>query len=146
MTTYHSHLFEFLAHLNADKKPEFGKMSAQHMVEHLSGLYMIAIGKVEVPIFTSEEDLPKRKAFLMSNDDFPRNFKAPMLPEEPLPLRYENIEIAKDKLKKLWSLFNEMDSNNFEKNHPTFGKLNYNEWTIAISKHNKHHLLQFNLV
>jgi hydroxymethylglutaryl-CoA reductase len=146
MEQFHNHLFLYLDNIKSDTKPEFGKMSAQHMVEHLAGLYRVAIGKIDLPIFTSDDELPKRKAFLMSEERISRGIKVPMLPDEPMPLRFETIEIAVEKLKNLWISFNEITPLHFKKNHPVFGSLNYSEWIRALAKHNLHHLSQFNLV
>jgi hypothetical protein len=87
---------------------------------------------------------------LLSENEFKENTKAPaaVLPEEPLPLRYPNMQQAKDDLKISVDDFFEFFKNDPSKTtlHPAFGELNFDEWVQLHHKHVTHHLKQFGLI
>lgn len=139
-----------LQKLRGDEKGKWGKMNAQQMTEHVSGFFKVSTQKIYFPLTTPPEHLPKYKEFLLSDKEFRENTKAPatVLPEEPLPLRYRNIQEAKDDLKKSVDDFFEFFKNDASKTtlHPAFGELNFNEWVQLHHKHVTHHLKQFGLI
>ncbi|MEM8599215.1 MAG: hypothetical protein AAGF99_04785, partial [Bacteroidota bacterium] len=63
-----------LARLAADTAPEWGQMTAQHMVEHLGLLAALSYGRVTSPVTPPEAKWERRQAALWSDDPFPRNF------------------------------------------------------------------------
>ena len=69
-----------LKRLDPDAKPQWGMMSAQHMVEHLIYTTGNLLGDREIVLYTPEEKLPRYKEFLMGPYGFMRNFKFPMIP------------------------------------------------------------------
>ena len=127
---------------------KWGKMNGQQMVEHLSGFFKVSTGKLKFPLVTPIDHLPKYIEFLYSNKDFRENTKAPILPEEPLPIRFTNIKESLAKLEEEVKIFNDI----FLKNetlitqHPVFGNLNYEEWVLLHYKHVTRHLRQFGLL
>ena len=127
---------------------KWGKMNGQQIVEHLSGFFKVSTGKLKFPLVTPIDHLPKYIEFLYSNKDFRENTKAPILPEEPLPIRFTNIKESLAKLEEEVKIFNDI----FLKNetlitqHPVFGNLNYEEWVLLHYKHVTHHLRQFGLL
>ena len=127
---------------------KWGKMNGQQMVEHLSGFFKVSTGKLKFPLVTPIDHLPKYIEFLYSNKDFRENTKAPILPEEPLPIRFTNIKESLAELEEEVKTFNDI----FLKNetlitqHPVFGNLNYEEWVLLHYKHVTHHLRQFGLL
>jgi hypothetical protein len=81
----------------------------------------------------------------MSEKEFRENTKAPVLPEEPLPLRYTTMDEAIMDLEKQVNDFFNYFADDPEKKtlHPAFGELNFEEWVQLHHKHVKHHLKQF---
>ncbi len=140
-------VLNLLNQLKADSKPQWGTMSAQQMIEHLSDLFYIALGEKSVTLVTPEEKLPKLHAFIESEDPMPRNFKAPFVTDNS-PLRHEELELAIDEFVELYLRFED----EFEENpskitvHPIFGPLNYTQWCRLNQKHLTHHFLQFGLI
>ena len=137
-----------LGTLEADAKGKWGKMSGQQMVEHICDFFKVSTDKIQFPLTTPAEHLPKYKEFLMSEKQFRENTKAPVLPEEPLPLRHSNIQEALNELENEIDAFIEYFSDNKEKRtlHPAFGDLNFEEWVQLHHKHVTHHLRQFSLM
>ncbi len=129
----------------ADKKPTWGKMNPQQMIEHLCDAVDIADGHLVLPLATPEEQLPAYYQFLLSEKPFRENTRNPILPEEPLPVRYDNLDTAIQKLEKKLHLFFEAYDRNPDMTplHPIFGKLNFAGHTRLLYKHSKHHLRQF---
>lgn len=134
--------------LKGDEKGRWGKMNAQQMIEHVSAFFKVSTQKIHFPLITPVEHLPKYKEFLLSEKEFRENTKAPVLPEEPLPLHYSNLQEAKDQLKKSVDDFFEFFKDDPSKTtlHPVFGQLNFNEWVQLHHKHITHHLKQFGLL
>ena len=134
--------------LNGDEKAKWGKMNAQQMIEHISGFFKVSTGKIKFPLVTPIEHLQKYKEFLNSDKEFRENTKAPVLPEEPLPVRFatmdESINDLDDDVKEFIHLFN--NNAQLKTLHPVFGELNYEEWVLLHYKHVTHHLKQFGLM
>lgn len=137
-----------LINLPANTKGHWGKMNAQQMVEHVTGFFAISTGKIKFPLVTPVENLPKMRAFLYSDKPFRENTVAPVLPEEPLPVRFADMELsiaALDKEIKLFvKHFTEDDA--LIRMHPVFGELNFEEWVLLHHKHVTHHARQFGLL
>ena len=133
--------------LKGNETGRWGKMSAQQMVEHLSAFFQVATGKIHFPLTTPAEHLPKYKEFLMSDKEFRENTKAPVLPEEPLPLKFATMNDAIEDLRKSVNDFFNYFVNGTSKTtlHPAFGELNFDEWVQLHHKHVVHHLKQFDL-
>jgi hypothetical protein len=138
---------EVLNQLSDSTSALWGKMSAQHMVEHLILAVQMCNGKLQLECFNPPEKLPVLKRFLMSNKPLPKLFINPAIGSDLLPLKYSNLNAAKEVLK------NEIaDYENYFKRtpdaqpvNPTFGKLNKEEWDKFHQKHFEHHLSQFGL-
>lgn len=134
--------------LQADATGKWGKMNAQQMVEHVTGFFKVSTGQLHFPLVTPAEYLPKAKAFLLSDKEFRENTKAPVLPEEPLPLQFATMNEAVAGLQKEINHF----IDKFEKEptlitqHPVFGDLNFEEWVLLHYKHVTHHAKQFGLL
>jgi len=122
-------------------------MNAQQMVEHVSAFFRVSAGKLKFPLATPQELLPKYRAFLLSEKEFRENTKAPVLPEEPLPLRHATMDEAIIDLEKQVNNFCKYFEDDLEKKtlHPAFGELNFEEWMQLHHKHVKHHLKQFGI-
>ena len=141
---------EFAQSLSADAMGNWGKMNAQQMVEHITDFFYVSTGKIQLPVITPQEHLPKAKAFLLSDKEFRENTKAPaeILGEEPSPVRNESLETAIIKLQKSIDKFFEYFHSNPDAvtTHPVFGSLNFDEWVLLHYKHVRHHSRQFGLI
>jgi hypothetical protein len=128
---------------------KWGKMTAQHMVEHMSMSFILANGKIKVQAFiTPEEKLPAMKRFVLGETPFKENTKSPVLSDELPALRYGSIDEARTIFKReLQNIFNVYEADqNLTLRNPVFGDLNYEEQLGLITKHVKHHLNQFGLL
>jgi len=139
---------KLLNELNSQQKPLWGKMTPQHMVEHLILAVQMSNGKLKLECFNPPEKIPSLKRFLMSSRPMPKLFLNPVIGEDLRPLEYSSFEEVMEKLK------NEIDDYIiFFENNPdaktinvTFGNLNNEEWDVFHQKHFTHHLSQFGLI
>lgn len=141
-----SELLKTLDQITETAKPLFGKMSAQHMIEHLSFALMFSNGKLPQKLYLSEEKANYAKQNLLNSDlEFPKGYKAPMLGEELLDLKFPSFETAKTKLLTEIDDFKDYFEQNKEKKimSPVFGELNQEEWIRFHNKHFTHHFKQF---
>jgi len=127
---------------------KWGKMGPQHMVEHLGSIFLIGAGKIRVPGLPVERQKKMYDALTNGQFRFTPGTKSPVLPEEPLPLRFQNIETAKKALRKaMHQFFEAFEPNPNQKvEHPVFGHLSYLEWLEFHEMHLRHHLEQFKLM
>jgi len=137
--------------LTENTKPNWGKMTAQQMLEHLETTLLYSIGEPEAEkCFTPEEHLEKYQDSLYNHRKMPKDFPAPFLPEDgTLPeLKYKNLEQAKEKflenLQKYQIYYRENPE--AEHMHFVFGKLNKEMMELMHRKHFTHHFEQFGLV
>lgn len=137
--------------LTENTKPNWGKMTAQQMLEHLETTLLYSIGEPEAEkCFTPEEHLEKYQNSLYNHRKMPKDFSAPFLPEDgTLPeLKYKNLEQAKEKflenLQKYQIYYRENPE--AEHMHFVFGKLNKEMMELMHRKHFTHHFEQFNLI
>lgn len=139
-----------LHNLSANAEGKWGKMNAQQMVEHVTGFFKISSNKINFPLVSPSEHLPKLKAFLLSDKEFRENTKAPssVIGEEPLPVRTNNMDEAVSALQQSIDEFVEYFRGDDYKTslHPVFGELNFEEWVLLHYKHMVHHGKQFGLV
>lgn len=141
--------FDAISKMPFDMTPQWGQMTLQHMVEHLAILFEVATSTNKVDVATPPDKVEKTKRiFLLSDRELQRNFKAPILPNNPIPYKFNGIEKAIENLKNEMYTFEEYYKNNPDQteNHPVFGALNYNEWIHFHNKHFTHHLKQFGLI
>ncbi|MBN1397560.1 MAG: DUF1569 domain-containing protein [Bacteroidetes bacterium] len=134
--------------LDKNTMPAWGKMTPQHMIEHLILTFEISAGKLQVGCKTHERFLPRVKLFLYDNTETPKNFRNPLLEENPMPLKYTDYAEAKSILiKELYGFTEHFKLKpDFNYVHPIFGPLEKDEWERAHFKHCYHHLLQFGLI
>ena len=134
--------------LNGNETGKWGKMNAQQMVEHTAAFFKVSTEKIKFPLTTPVEHLPKYKEFLWSDKEFKENTKAPVLPEDPLPLHYASMQQATEDLGKSVNDFFSFFKDDPTKTtlHPAFGELNFDEWVQLHYKHVVHHLKQFGLM
>lgn len=133
--------------LYKDAVPAWGKMTPQHMVEHLILTTRCSNGKLRIECFSEKEKLPTLKRFLMSTRPLPKDFINPAIGADLLPLEFPDLETAIENLKieiKDYFVFFERNPNATPMN-PTFGELNRDEWNTFHIKHFKHHFEQFGM-
>lgn len=147
-----SNLFELrrlLTSLHAETPAVWGKMSAQHMLEHLMLPLQIAMGKLDVPQVTPPEKVEKIKRLMLLGDaPLRRDFVAPFLGEGIQPLQYTNINLAKEALLQeveRFIVYADAEPQLLH-THPIFGLLNKTEWFLFHDKHFSHHFTQFGLL
>ena len=139
---------KLLNKLNSQQKPLWGKMTPQHMVEHLILAVQMSNGKLKLECFNPPDKIPSLKRFLMSNRPMPKLFVNPVIGEDLRPLKCSSLDEAMQRLK------NEIEDHVlfFENNsgaktvNVTFGELNNEEWDVFHQKHFTHHLSQFGLI
>ena len=136
-----------LQRLDAGTTARWGKMNVQQMIEHFTDVIMVASGKIQLPIATPADKLPKFREFMLSEKQFKENTKSPVLPPEPLPLKKRTKEAAVGKLQEELIYFFEVFENEPDKKtvHPAFGELNFEENIQIMHKHALHHLRQFGI-
>ncbi len=134
--------------LKGNEKPQWGVLSAQGMIEHMTDSVGVAWGRVKQPMVTPPEHLEKAKSFLMSDKEFKPNTKNSLMSETPAPLRHKNIEDAATELENEVFLFLSYYDFNPDAvvTNPFYGDLNYNEWLQLLHKHATHHLKQFAVI
>lgn len=134
--------------LEEPTEPQWGEMSAQHMVEHLMFSFQMSTGKLNVECKTPTEELGRMQAFLDLNRAMPKGFTNPVTGERLLELQYESIDQAKKALEKEVQNYRSYYENNPESTHtnPMFGELDSEGWQKFHFKHCFHHLSQFGLI
>ena len=138
-----------LAQLRSDSPALWGKMSPQHMLEHVSALFYLARSPEKGFCVTPPDKLDKARAFLYDDEKtFRPNTVAPGLPAEPLPLRFDSFDTARDKLlgsiEAFYAYFAAHPG--VETLHPIFGALSLEDWERFHHKHLTHHFRQFGLI
>ncbi len=133
--------------LNPSTKQLWGKMSPQHMVEHLILAVKSGNGKLKVECSSQPDKIPSLKRFLLSPRPLPKGFINPLIGEGLLPFEYKSLDEAKSVLKKevadYYTFFENSPDAVFV--NPAFGELNKSEWDVFHQKHFTHHFQQFGI-
>ena len=134
--------------LHKDTKPVWGKMTAQHMVEHLIYSFKMSTGEIKVECFNEPAKLPALKKYLMSSRPLPKDFVNPVIGPDVLPLEFISLQEAVLELEKRVNKYYDFFKNNPEALtiNMTFGQLNKEEWDVFHEKHMTHHFSQFGLI
>lgn len=135
-----------LEKLTPESPAQFGIMTPQHMVEHLTLTVKLSYGRVKIPEFVpNEKQLAQKQALLFTDIPFPRGVRAPGLPDNLLDLRYPDLSAAKNELLASLKAYETyfIENPKSETFHPRFGPLNFEEWERFHTKHVEHHLGQF---
>jgi hypothetical protein len=137
-----------LKKLKGDEKGNFGKLSSQGMIEHMSDSFGNAYGRIHQPLHTKEEMVQRFREFALSDKPFKENTPNAYMAEMPPPFRHANIPGAIAELEgEIKNFFNFYNNNpGAIKLNPFFGEFNYEDWLHLLHKHANHHLKQFNLV
>ena len=137
-----------LQKLNGEEKGNWGVLNAQQMVEHMIETLQIANGKQRFPLMTPPETLEKWKEFAIGEKEFRPNTKNALMPDEALPCKLPNMQMAIEALQIEINDFINYFKHSPQKTltNPFFGDLNFDNWIALIYKHARHHLRQFALI
>jgi oxepin-CoA hydrolase / 3-oxo-5,6-dehydrosuberyl-CoA semialdehyde dehydrogenase len=137
-----------IGRLETDAESQWGSMTAQQMVEHLTWAFDLSIGVRQIECSFTEVKRERMKAFLHDNRPSPRDFMNPALAWGLPPLRHADLPEAKAAL--LASIGRFLDapeqSTGERHTHPIFGPLDRDEWSRTHFKHGFHHFSQFGLI
>ena len=139
----------YLANLKEDSKPNWGIMTPQHMVEHLTDGLKSAVNEIQYEVATPEEQIEKYQDSLYNYYPFPKNSKTPVLTDGVLEkLKCENLKDAKEKFLAAWDSFELYYKENpaATANNAVFGALDKDLWYLMNRKHFNHHFEQFSLI
>ena len=140
-------LIGYLQRLDPSTPPHWGKMSVQHMIEHLADIgFSVASGRHKFDtIATAPDKLQRIRDFLMSDKAFKPGTINPLLPVDPAPLQYKTVQAAigalHEELIYFFATF-EQDPQLVTRN-PIFGDLDFVQNVQLLHKHSLHHLRQF---
>ncbi len=136
-----------LKKLSGHEKGQWGRLSPQGMIEHMTDSIGEAWGRIPRTILTPADKLQAFREFALSDRGFKPGTKNSLMGEEPAPLRHATIGEA---ISELESEIGRMMS--YHQAHPSavftnafFGDFNYSEWLHLLHKHAVHHLKQFDL-
>src|ERR1051325_8238774 len=134
----HKNVFRILELLTPETPPLFGKMSAQHMVEHLSLAMTFSNGRSPQRLMVPEGLAQSIKHHTIATDkEMGKGFKAPMLGDEPPLLLITDLGSAIAQLKKEMEEFDhyfKIDQT-ARFTSPVLGELDHKEWIIFHNKH-----------
>lgn len=140
-------ILEKLNKLSAETKPNWGGMSAQRMVEHLSEMIEMSIGEGDYTFLGDTDKLESMHRFLDSGKPMAKNIAVPFN-QQAAELKHEELELAVDDFIDKWLLFEEYYSEQPTaiNLHPYYGDLDEKKWRRLHSKHFSHHFNQFGLI
>ncbi len=137
-----------LRKLKGDEKGNWGVLTPQGMIEHMSESIAIASMRIVHAMHTPPEMVEKMKSFALSDKEFKPNTKNALMSDDAAPLRNKTMEEALKELEveiaEFLSFFEQKSGHTVT--NPFFGDLNYEEWLHLLHKHAIHHLKQFNLI
>lgn len=136
-----------LKQLHGTEKGEWGVLSAQGMIEHMTNSIGEAWGRIPRTLQTPADIQQRVRDFGLSDKEFKPNTKNALMSEEPAPLRHASIAEAISELeaeiRSMVQFHQEHPGTSFM--NPFFGELNYDEWLHLLHKHAVHHLRQFRI-
>ncbi|MCW8804227.1 MAG: DUF1569 domain-containing protein, partial [Ignavibacteriaceae bacterium] len=135
---------EILYQLEPDRKPLWGKMTPQHMVEHLYKTIQESINEITLNVFTEERKIPILKRIFFGEKPLPKEFMNPAIGPGLLELEFRDLNNAIMELESVLKRYDQFFKNNLsiKTMHPVSGQLTKQEWDIFHQKHFKHHLSQ----
>lgn len=146
--THPKELFELLGQLQPDATPLFGKMTAQHMVEHLAFVVRFSYGKEPQALTVSKEEARRSKRFIINTDkEMPQGIQFPGMEDRLSDLIHPDLPAAIEALKQELENFRRHFAChiNTQPVHPVLGQLSYLDWIKFHNKHFTHHFRQFGL-
>ncbi len=140
-------MLDALDRLTISKKPLWGKMTAQEMVEHLSDLLIMSRGLNNFTPNENDETFARRQQFLYSDKEMARNIAIPFR-KDIIELRHNELALSIDEFTIEWLNFIEYYEENpgATETHPYYGELDFEKWGKLHVKHFMHHFQQFELI
>ncbi|MEO6302983.1 MAG: hypothetical protein ABIP51_07405 [Bacteroidia bacterium] len=142
-------VFATIDKFSEEMTPLFGKLTPQHVLEHLLTSINLSTGKRQIEFFQTQEMADRFKAKLVYTDaEIPQGIKNPLLTDDLPELKYHSLDEAKQKLKAELEYFYEYRSQNPNAmgTHPRLNSLTMSEWTTMHTKHFSHHFKQYGLL
>ncbi len=142
-------IHHYVNQLTPDMKPKWGRMTPQHLMEHLEFFMQMAMGNIKTEITTPEEKLEKFEDSLWNYYEMPREFDHPALKIGELEdLRFDNFEQAKAAYFKAFDEYEQFFKDNPGVKIPNtvFGMLDRYHYELLNRKHLTHHFKQFGLL
>jgi hydroxymethylglutaryl-CoA reductase len=138
-----------LREIHQDTPALWGKMNAQQMIEHLALVVSLSNGRLEANPKADPERLAYRKMRFFEKDvNMSKSIRLDIVPEEPAPMQFPDIEAAKmylfEQLDRFDDYFNEHPD--LTPLHPLMGAFSYDEWVLLHARHFRHHLQQFGIL
>lgn len=128
---------EWYMALGPETQPQWGNMTAQQVVEHLS--LSLKAATLGVPAEVTD---PPAKTHLYTDDELPRHIRG----LEARPHYYEDIAQSKDALADALARFFAHPAEGPWSGHPRMGAMTAQDWHRLQRKHLYHHARQFGLV
>ncbi len=140
-------IIETLSKLNPLDKPEWGSMSAQRMVEHLTDTVYLSFKEHSFKLQLPNDKIERAQKFILTSYSLPKNFQAAFANGNN-SIRNNSLEDAIIEFEESWmEMIHFFKKNPDHKSlHPHFGDLNSELWLKLHSKHFTHHFIQFNLI
>lgn len=137
-----------LKKLSGAEKGNWGMLTPQGMVEHMTNSVGEAWGRIPQKLVTPPDQLEAYRTFMLSDRDFKPNTKNALMAETPDALRHSNMADAVNELERELGLMVQYHRSNPNATfmNPFFGELNYEQWLHLLRKHAVHHLKQFSLL
>jgi len=130
-----------IAQLTPEHTRQWGRMSAQQMVCHLSESLKMAIGDLPVAPKRLPLRYPPLKQLIVYVAPFPRN--APTAPELTIAATPRAWSDDLSTLQQLIDRFASRPADADWPEHPAFGRLSRRAWGVLAYRHIDHHLRQF---
>ncbi len=140
-------LYKLGQHIQVDTPALWGKMNAHQMVEHLSLVFVLSMGKIKFPYQGTEADAKRFwEGFVESENPWKEVFPSSDL-GEPRPPRKDTIEESKLLLQKSFRDYLVYCEANPNAVHPQYflGNLTVDQWRQVHVKHLRHHMRQFGM-
>ncbi len=142
-------LFSFIDKFKEGDTPLFGRLTPQHVLEHLIMSLHLSTGKKQIVFNGNQEVADKVKATLIYTDaQVPQGVKNPLMTDDLPDLKFTTFEIAKQELKNEIEYFYEYKNQNPKATfiHMRMNELTIDEWTTMHGKHFAHHFKQYGLL
>jgi len=130
-----------LGQLTPDRRAEWGRMSAQQMICHLTASVQMANGEKAVAAKQTPLRYPIIKQLLIYALPFPKN--VPTAPELLVPSTPNGWSKDLDNLQAALDRFVARGPEARWCDHPAFGPLSAQQWGVLVYRHMDHHLRQF---
>ncbi|EAY31151.1 DUF1569 domain-containing protein [Microscilla marina] len=133
-----------LQNLQVDATPQWGMMTAQHMLEHLAKITKASVKQYGAPPAEPTEGQLKFKAFVNEGEFKKNDTKTGKLEG----LHYATFDEAREAAIEAIEWFYQAFAQNpdLQPYNPTMGALSFDELQRLHNKHYRHHLKQFDLM